>query len=147
MKKINKGQNLLEFTLVAPILILVLVVISELGYAFVVRHAIIDCIKQTVQSSQFLVGKYATQQEMLDAMKADLLTVIADHNLPPAEDVTFGIAESNQYGTAVIITYTYRPGIRLIGITPEQISIPSIQVLHSGLLKINSPTVPSEPYI
>ncbi|MGD9580739.1 MAG: TadE family protein [Vampirovibrionia bacterium] len=143
MKKFSKGQSLLEFALVAPILVLILVVISELGYTFVVRHTIIDGIKQTVLSSHSLIGKYSTTQELLDAMKANMNTYVSTHNLPTPVKLDFGVGTSNAYGTAVIIPYTYKPAFRLIGITPEQVTIQSSQVLQSGLLKINAPTVPS----
>lgn len=142
MKKKVRGQSLLEFSLVAPILVLVLVVISELGYAFIVRHTIIDCIKQTVQSSHFLVGKYNTQAELLDAMQTDLQNSINAHNLPTPTSLTFGLGDSTQYGTAVIVTYSYNPSFRIIGVTPEVITVQSAQILQPGLLKINNPTVP-----
>jgi hypothetical protein len=145
MKRRNKGQNLLEFALVAPILILVLVVISELGYTFVVRHTIIDSIKQTVASSQFNVGKFTSTEQMLSTMKTELEAFIDTHNLPTPEDITFGVAGENAYGTAVIISYSYRPGFRLVGITPEVITVQSVQVVQPALLKINNPTVPFVP--
>lgn len=141
MKKLNKGQSLLEFSLVAPILILVLVVISELGYAFVVRHTIIDSIKQTVQSSHFMVGKYSTTGELLSAMESELSSYIATHNLPTPTSLTFGIGKSNSHGTAVLVTYSYNPAFRLVGITPEEVHIQSAQILPTGLLKTNAPVI------
>lgn len=143
MKKKNKGQSLLEFALVAPILVLILVVISELGYTFVVRHTIIDGIKQTVLSSHNLVGKHTTPQAILDSMKANMTTYVQTHNLPTPVKLDFGVGSSNAYGTAIIISYTYKPAFRLVGITPEEVTIQSSQVLQPGLLKVNAPTVPS----
>ena len=139
MEKRNKGQSLLEFSLVAPILVLVLVVISELGYAFVVRHTIIDSIKQTVQSSHFQIGKHSTQQEFLTQMQKDLTDYIAIHNIPPPEKVSFGIGSTNSHGTALIVSYTYKPAFRLTGITPNKVTIKSAQILQPGLLKTNNP--------
>lgn len=143
MKKKNKGQSLLEFALVAPILVLILVVISELGYTFVIRHTIIDGIKQTVLSSHSMVGKYTTNQEILDTMKSNMQTYVQTHNLPTPVKMDFGVGTSNAYGTAIIVSYTYEPAFRLIGITPEKVTLQSSQVVQPGLLKVNVPTVPS----
>ncbi|MEW5821867.1 MAG: TadE family protein [Cyanobacteriota bacterium] len=145
MKKINKGQSLLEFSLVAPVLVMILVVISELGYAFVVRHTIIDSIKQTVQSSHYMVGKYTTTADLLAAMEKDLKSYIQNHNLPAATKLGFAVGSSNDYGTAVLVTYSYNPAFRLIGITPEEVTIQSAQILPPSLLKVNSPTITSTP--
>lgn len=141
MNRLKKGQSLLEFSLVAPVLILVLVVISELGYAFVVRHTIIDSIKQTVQSSHYLVGKHPTTAELLTAMQSDLNGYIQTHNLPAPVKVSFGVGKSNSYGAAVLVSYTYKPAFRLIGITPEEVTIKSSQILPPGLLQVNKPVL------
>jgi hypothetical protein len=140
-----RGQNLIEFTLVAPILIMVLVVISELGYAFVVRHTIIDSIKQTVQSAQFRVGKHSSEAEMLAAMKQDMQGFIKTHNLPDPISLEFGVVGQSQYGTVLVVSYVYKPGFRLIGITPERIAIQSTQVVQPAFIKPNNPTVPYVP--
>lgn len=139
MKRLKKGQSLLEFSLVAPVLVLVLVVISELGYAFVVRHTIIDSIKQTVQSSHYLVGKHTKTPELLSAMKADLNNYISTHNLPAPVEVVFGVGDKNAYGSTVLVSYTYKPAFRLLGITPDKVTIQSSQVLPPGLLQVNKP--------
>lgn len=142
MKHKSLGQNLVEFALVTPILLMILVVISEFGYTFMVKHTIIDSMKQTVKSSEYSVGRVSSEAELLGQMKTYLLEYINSHNLPTPVDLSLALGNSNQYGTAITITYTYNPSFRIMGITPEQITIKSTQVLQNGLVKTNNPTVP-----
>lgn len=141
MKKKESGQSLIEFALVLPILVIMIIIISELGYSFIIQQTITDGIKKVVLSSHFNVGKYTSTSNLLTAMKSDLQTFINTHNLPPADSLDLTLGNSNNYGTPVYITYTYRPGFRLIGIIPERISISSAQIVQTGFVKINNPTV------
>lgn len=113
--KKNKAQQLVEFLLIAPFLVITLGILTEYAYALNINMTLNNGLK-TVTSSIYsqITPITQTQSSIVANTKADFIKYLQDNNVPTnaENNIQVGCAISGQ--TAVfMVSYTYIPAFTL----------------------------------
>lgn len=154
----NKAQQLVEFALVAPILVSIIAIAIELGFILNEKAILADATKMAIAKSfeyayTPAIDKDDKINQMSVKMKDDIFKYIAEHrditadpeysNLKNQIDVSI-ISTSGTDGI-VIATYVYNPVFTLPNILGGNI-IPDRYILRSSQVISNSILEPSTTY-
>lgn len=144
MKKNRKAQQLVEFVLVAPVLIMILVVIVEVGYAINTKISLGESIKLSIPALNQLYNQTSSKEIKLETMRASLEESMKNyfdsHNLPNSDSIKVSIVDpTNSFTAVVTATYSYEPIFTLpnlfdIQIIPDSYNFSSSQVISKSLL-------------
>lgn len=154
MKRLKKmkGQELVEFALILPIMILILVAIAELGFVWTLRGTVGDAVKSSVQQMQLIAGLSPAQAQ--GVLQTNIKNYIVNHGLPNADSVQVTLSDPNaSEHTVVSVQYQYNPSFTLpnffgVQILPDTFTLTSTQVINSAVIQPNNfsagdPNLPS----
>lgn len=140
--KYIKGQELVEFALILPVMIVILVVISELGFAWVLKGNVADSVKSAVQQMQTIAGQNTATAT--NTLQTNIKNYLISHNIPNANSLTVNLSDptASDY-TTVAVNYTYNPIFTLpnffgIQVLPTSITMNSYQIINSAILRANN---------
>jgi Flp pilus assembly protein TadG len=138
----NKGQELVEFALILPVMVVILIAIAEMGFMWTLRGTVSDAVKASVQQMQNIAGTdVGTAQGTLTNYIQNYLT---NHGVPNASsvNVTLSDPDASDY-TTVQVTYSYNPTFTLpnffgIQLLPDTVTMGSTQVINSAVIRSNN---------
>lgn len=148
----QKGQELVEFALILPVMVVILVAISEMGFMWTLRGTVSDAVKSAVQQMQTIAGTDVATAET--TLQTNIRNYLTNHGVPNANSVTVNLSDptASNY-TTVNVRYTYNPTFTLpnffgIQILPDSLTMGSSQVINSAILRQNNyasgdPSLPS----
>lgn len=146
MKKMTrcKGQELVEFALILPVMLVVLVAIAELGFMWTLRGTVSDAVKSSVQQMQLIAGMDQTNAANL--LQTNIQTYLTNHGVPNAGSVQVTLADDANNNTVVSVTYEYNPTFTLpnffgIQLLPDTMRMGSSQVINSAIFGPNNYSV------
>jgi hypothetical protein len=144
MKKIREftGQELVEFALILPLMLVILVGIAEMGFMWTLRGTVADAVKSSIQRLHDIAGSDAgtVQATLQDRMTHYLQT----HGVPNATSLIVEMSDPNASDyTNIIVSYSYNPTFTLpnffgIQLLPTTVTMSSQQVVSSALLRPNN---------
>jgi hypothetical protein len=139
-----KGQELVEFALILPIMLVILVAIAEMGFMWTLRGTVADAVKSSVQQMQTIAGTDLATAEA--TLEANIRNYLVTHGVPNASslDVTLSDPNASDY-TTVSVSYSYNPTFTLpnffgIQLLPSTVAMGSSQVINSAVLRNNDYT-------
>lgn len=152
MRKNKKAQQLVEFVLVAPVLIVILVVIVELGYAINTKITLAEAIKASVAITNQLYNQSSTESQKEETIRNSIENYLKNyfdsHNLPDSDSISVILTRASGSQTAIVTAkYSYKPVFvlpNILGntIIPAKYTFSSSQVISESLLSastLNSP--------
>ncbi|MEI7475673.1 MAG: TadE family protein [bacterium] len=156
MKKSRKAQQLVEFVLVAPVIMAILVVIVEIGYAINTKISLGESIKSSIPALNQLYNQSNTEAAKLELVRSTLETSIKgyfdSHNLPNSDSISVSITEPANSQTAVVTAiYSYEPVFKLPNLfnsqlIPDKYTFSSSQVISKSLLSAGTFNSPLSTY-
>ncbi len=137
----RKAQEIVQFAIIAPILILFLLIITDFGTAIIIKNAVSDATRASVirlsNLNRIDPGTQANRIASIKTFVTDgLNSYFADHNIKRGGTFSVDVAESNG-NYSVSVTYLYKsffPGFSTI---PLQTS----QALNYALIEGNTYSV------
>ena len=150
----KKAQQLVEFALVLPILMIIVMVIIELGFAINARITLADAIKMSIgqiNQSYNSADNQTTKQALLEnSLTNTMVNYFSLHNMPYANTINVQIlpGSSGSQTSLVVANYTYTPIFTLPNIfggqiIPSNLTFSSFQVVNNALLMGNQYPNPS----
>lgn len=148
MRARKKAQQLVEFVLILPVLLMVLVVIIETGFAINARITLSEAVKMSMAEVSQLAGQTGNETNKTNYIKnqlnTDLISYFNSHNIPYAN--TMNVKIGNVTGTNLALvsaSYNYSPTFtlpNLLGaqIIPSKYSLRSQQLINKALISDNS---------
>ena len=145
----RKAQQLVEFAFVLPIVLAILLVIIELGFAINARITLAEAVKMSVAQVNQLydLSDNATtkQTDIQNSLTNSMQNYFSNHNLPYSNNITVKlIPGTNGSQTSIVVAnYTYYPVFLLpnffgITIIPTSIPMSSFQIVNNNLLLANN---------
>ena len=148
----RKAQQLVEFVLILPIILVILLVILELGFAINARITLAEAVKISVgkinQLYQMPGNATATKQAQIEYSLTNLMQNYFNlHNMPYADNMTVKIlpGTGTSQTSLVVANYIYYPVFILPNffgtkIIPTSIPMSSFQTVNNALLNGNNYT-------
>lgn len=143
----NRGQHLVEFALVLPIIVIILLIIIEYGYAIVARNTLGEAVKVSVAKLNRIADMPGDNTTKVSRIENELTVNIQDYfrNHDMLYDGTVTVSITQQAGSAtslVLVTYKYFPSFTLPrvltgDIIPDEITVTSSQAVNASLLSPN----------
>lgn len=142
----KKAQQLVEFALVAPIFLTIVVLIIELGFAINTRETIAEAVKSSVMQSNELsnqTGSDSVKKESIrSAIEENIKTYASDHGIPNSSSVRVEIIDISGSDKAVVMAYyTYKPYFSLPftdGFLKSQFDFSSYQIISNRTFLANT---------
>ncbi len=148
MKTNKKAQQLVEFALVLPIIIVVLVIIVEFGYIINARISLSESVKLSMIKVNQLYSQpgndAAKEAAIITSIQDDLKTYFDDQGLPYSDSLAVTIEKVPNSLTSVIrVNYVYKPFFSLTNffgsdIIPTEYTFTSTQIVNDVLLRANN---------
>jgi len=147
--KFNKAQILVEFAIIAPILIIFLLIIIEFGYAITVRNAVSEATKDALMqvNSKFnnITGTTAVKKAALEnSIQESISDYLISHSIPNASEVEVFIYTDGNGVSTVRATYQYKLMIAAIlpmllsGNVSPTIPLQSSQIINTAMVQANN---------
>ncbi|MEW5822084.1 MAG: TadE family protein [Cyanobacteriota bacterium] len=139
-RKCFKGQELVEFALILPVMLVILVAIAEMGFMWTLRGTVSDAVKSSVQQMQLIAGMDQTTAS--STLRTNIETYLANHGVPNASSVQVTL-DSIGENTTVNVTYEYNPTFTLpnffgIQLLPDTMKMGSSQVINTAIFGPNN---------
>lgn len=153
-QKKKKAQQLVEFAIVVPILMMVLFIVIELGSAINARATIGEGIKMALMKVNNLSNldgdRVAKTTYVENFIKNELIRYLIHHNVPNSGSIDVKVKSTPDYAVAVV-NYQYNPYFLIPGLLggtfPSSIPFSSSQSLNPHIFKDNVfPATPATSY-
>lgn len=137
-----KAQQLIEFLLVVPFMVIILGILTEYAYALNINMTLSEGLKTVTSSIYSKIEPEMSQEQIIKDVKTDFIKYLNDNNVPTlANNIQVGCAISGQ--TAVFMTsYTYYPSFTLPNIyfhfLPEQFNFFATVAVPKAFLGANN---------
>lgn len=147
MKKLSqKAQQLVEFVIILPILIIILVVIIEIGFVLNAKLSLAEAIKASLFQINTLYNNSDNQTLKTQYIKDQLKIYIEDyffsHNLPVNTNNTISVGINNIGNNTALVSAHYKyspvfvlPNILNSNIIPANYTIVSTQAVNNMLIQ------------
>jgi hypothetical protein len=145
MKKNKNAQQVVEFALVIPVLIIIFLFIVEIGFTLNAKLILSEAVKLSIAKTGQMVGE--SEADIKTAIENSIKAYVAEQNLPNSNLITVEITDSAPDNTTLIkVNYTYKPIFSLFdvfgnNIIPSEFNFTSYQIINSSLLKNNDYTM------
>lgn len=147
----RQAQQLVEFAIVVPILMIIVFIVVELGAAINARVTIAEAVKASlidVNKLTSLNGDTTTKEAEVESLvKSRVIQYLLNHNIPNSGSVDARVTYNAANNTAVaFVSYQYVPYFLLAGLVGTSVSsIPfsSSQTLNPSVFKPNA--IPAGP--
>ncbi len=143
----KKAQQLLEFALILPIIIVILVVVVEFGYIINARVSLSEAVKLSLIKVNQLYSQpgndAAKEAAIISSIEDELKTYFDDQGLPYSDSLTVAVERVPDSLTSIIrVNYVYKPFFSLTNffgseIIPAEYNFTSTQVVNDVLLQAN----------
>ncbi|HSA07470.1 MAG TPA: TadE/TadG family type IV pilus assembly protein [Candidatus Gastranaerophilales bacterium] len=142
--KTKKAQQLIEFALVVPILMIILFIIIEFGTAINARATVGEGVKIAltgVNNLSGINGNTATKITFAENyIKNEIIKYLIQHNIPNSGSVVVKVKATANYAV-VLVNYQYNPYFFVPGLLggaiPSSINFSSSQTLNSHIFQPN----------
>ncbi|MDD3012182.1 MAG: TadE/TadG family type IV pilus assembly protein [Candidatus Gastranaerophilales bacterium] len=147
MKNYKKAQQIVEFALVVPVIIVIFMFIIEIGFILNARIAITEAVRISLTKVNQLTDK--TEDEIKSTLENSIVNYVSSYNLPNSDSIFVNIIEpsaGNSQQTAIIkVNYKYQPVFNLLNfseqsIFPHEFDFCSYQVVNEALFNSNNTT-------
>ncbi len=142
-RKKKKAQQLVEFLLVVPFIVIILGILTEYAYALNINMTLNDALKTVASSIYGNIKPGMTQSDIKTALQNNLITYLNDNRVPTNSEnnVTVGYFISGQ--TAVFMaSYTYIPAFTLpnvyFKVLPDKFNFFTTSAVPSAFLNENN---------
>ncbi len=108
MKKL-KAQQITEFMLAAPLLVIFLIILTEFAFGLNANLVLASAVKSSVSAYIAAINTDSEKQDFEDAVKNYIKIDVEKNNLPNRSSLQTRLITVGDY-PAVISTYTYTPG-------------------------------------
>lgn len=141
MKKL-RAQQLIEFLLVVPFMVIILGIITEYAYALNVNLSLYTGIRSVTSTIYSEIKPNMTKADIQDFVKERLENYLVANNIPlsAANDLKINVVMTDDYA-AFIVNYTYLSAFTLpnvyFHVLPSQFEFSAVAVVPSGFLKPN----------
>jgi|GEM_PF-5837004 len=142
MKKHKNAQQIAEFALVMPVIIVIFMFIIEIGFILNARIALSESVRYSLTKVNQLVGN----SDIRVALENSIKDYLSTNNLPNSDSVLVNVFQptaGNGQETAIIrVNYKYRPVFNLLDflgqdIFPDEFDFYSYQVVNAAIFKSN----------
>jgi len=147
MYKYKKAQQLVEFVVVAPIIIVIFIFIVEIGFTINAKIALSEAVRYSLIKVNQMADDSVTDIET--ALENSIKSYLSSHYLPNSSSITVDIitpsAGSSEETAVVKVNYKYLPFFTLFdslgnSIIPSELDFSSYQIVNYALLKQNTPS-------
>lgn len=140
----NKAQQLVEFAIAVPILMMVLFIVIEVGTALNARATVGEGVKAAlvkVNNLSSLDGDTATKTVFVENfIKNEMISYLIKHNIPNSNSIIVKVKTTSDYAVA-LVNYKYNPYFLLPGLFggtfPSSIDFSSSQSLNPHIFLDN----------
>lgn len=141
--KRKNAQQLIEFAFIAPILILIMFIIMEFGYALTIRNTVSEGMKAAlleVNKLNNLTGTATDKKNYIEnSIYTKTLFYLSTHNIPNATNVKININTDANGVSVVTATYVYKPILLTFFMSNVQgLPLQSSQVINSIMFNPNT---------
>lgn len=138
--RLSKGQELVEFALILPVMLVILVAIAEMGFMWTLRGTVSDAVKSSVQQMQLIAGM--TEGDASNLLRDNIKSYLENHGVPNAGSVAVTLNTIGE-NTTVNVSYQYNPTFTLpnffgIQLLPDTMTMGSSQVINSAIFGPNN---------
>ena len=140
----RKAQQLVEFAIAVPILMMILFIIIEFGSALNTRVTVAEGVKTAlvkVNNLSSLDGNTAAKEAFVETfVKNEMIRYLIQHNIPNSASVSVSVNAKGD-SAVLLVKYNYNPyflvpGL-LGGVVPDSIEFSSSQSLNPHIFKDN----------
>lgn len=141
--KTKKAQQLVEFLLIAPFLIILLGIVTEFAYALNVNMTLSNGLKKVTASIYSQIKPNMSASQINSLVKSDLLDYLKSNNVPTESENNLTVNYSLSGESAIFIsTYRYYSAFTLpnvfFKILPEQFNFLATSSVPAAFLQGNS---------
>lgn len=141
--KCRKAQQLIEFLLVAPFIIIILGILTEYAYALNINLTLSQGLKTTVSSIYSEIKPGLTESSINTLIQSKLKDYLSVNNVPILSENNINVSHFQINNTNVFMaTYTYIPAFTLpnvyFNILPEEFNFFSTTAVPSAFLGENN---------
>lgn len=149
LKNSRQAQQLVEFAIVVPILMIFIFIVVEIGAAVNARIAVAEGVKSTlveVNKLSNLAGDTATKINTVETfIENTVIRYLIGHNIPNSASIEAKVTYDTTNDTATaLVTYQYNPYFLMSGLLsgsiPESLAFSSSQTLNPHIFKPNNIT-------
>ncbi|EKE02948.1 MAG: hypothetical protein ACD_20C00302G0009 [uncultured bacterium] len=143
----KRGQHLVEFALILPIIVIILLIIIEYGYAIVARNTLSEAVKMTVSRLNRIADMPGDNTTKVSRIENEITIAVQDyfkkHDMLYDGTVNVTVTQQSGSETALVLaTYRYFPAFTLPRVLtgdliPEEITVTSSQAVNANLLNPN----------
>ncbi len=155
----GRGQSLVEFALVIPIFLLIMVAIFDLGRAVFAYNSVTNAAREgarfaAVNQSSALIIQHAINQTQIAETAGPNVTVTFRSSTPNADYRTNAVCTTLDLDCVAVVTYqtTFRPITPLIanilfsgGVTLQAVSIQELEYVCPNATIANAANCPKQP--
>ncbi|OGH98446.1 MAG: hypothetical protein A2104_09950 [Candidatus Melainabacteria bacterium GWF2_32_7] len=143
----TRGQHLVEFALILPIIVIILLILIEYGYAIVARNTLAEAVKMCIPKLSeiaYMPGDETSKVTRIEnELTLNLQNYFKTHNMMYDGTLEVNIVKDLVSQVSIInVTYRYFPAFTLPRILTGDI-IPNEIVLHSAQAVNTSLLVPN----
>lgn len=142
-KKSKRAQQLVEFLLAVPFLIIIVGVMTEYAYALSIDSTVSQALKHSTASIYHQIRPGMTEADIDSLVLAEMRSYLLSHRIPVGtqNNLTVNRINADNLNVTMIATYRYVPAFSLptvyIHILPEEFNFSSVVVVPQGLLSAN----------
>lgn len=143
LKNIKKGQQLIEFLLVVPFMIIILGVLTEYAYALNINMTLNEGLKTVTASIYSKIKPGMTQSDIKTLLQDNLTTYLSENNAPINDEnnLTVGYLINGQ-SAVFMASYNYIPAFTLpnvyFKILPDEFNFFTTATVPSAFLGENN---------
>lgn len=133
LKSNKKAQQLAEFLLVAPLLMIFILILVEFSFALNARITLAEAVKNSV----FKAKQNVYSNTLISEIQSYIQTYLSDHNIPNSDSATVSavVVDDN---TMILAHYSYIPVFKLSSmfgnIIPDKYNFTSYQLIDNAYL-------------
>lgn len=139
----KKAQQLIEFAIIVPILMMVLFIVIEMGSALNARATLGEGIKTALVKVNYLSnldGDRSAKTSYVEAfIKNEIIRYMIQHNIPNTASISVKVKATDDYAVAMV-NYQYNPYFLvpgMFGAGPSSITFSSSQSLNPHIFQDN----------
>lgn len=140
----KKSQQLIEFLLIAPFLIIILGILTEFAYALNIQMTLIQGLKEVTSNIYSEISPGATTDSIKTQALSDLKTYLSNNNAPVESEnnINLSYVTVSPQSAVFMARYTYYPGFTLpkmfFKIMPDQFEFLATVPVPTAFLGVNN---------
>lgn len=123
-----KAQQIVEFMLAAPLLILFFAILTEFAYSFNIHLVLSNAVKSSVSAYLNTIKADSTEDDYKYAVNNYILNDLQKNKIPNAGSTVTQVITVDKY-PAVVGSYTYNPGFGFA-------FLPALRTIHMDTITV-----------